>query len=212
MIARNYHLKNITRTPLPTALVLTGPGATGKSYLAQTLFPTHRRVTLALPSEAASAQLDPAAFLTDHAPPVVIDDVHLAPRLLHHVARAISARSCPPAGFVLVGSRPLTLAAAADEAFAGDATVGRVVRLDGLSHTEAAAACPRLSIGQRLLRGGFPSLYANPDADVPEFMRSVVADHLARELPLQVRVDSPHDFERFLRAVACRTGRLLNKA
>lgn len=43
-------------------------------------------------------------------------------------------------------------------------------------------------------------------------MRSFVADHLARELPLQVRVDSPHDFERFLRAVACRTGRLLNKA
>jgi predicted AAA+ superfamily ATPase len=43
-------------------------------------------------------------------------------------------------------------------------------------------------------------------------MRDLVADHLARGLPGQLRVDSPHDFERFLRATALRTGRLLNKA
>jgi predicted AAA+ superfamily ATPase len=141
-----------------------------------------------------------------------MDDVHLAPRLVHHVAREIAARPCPPAGFVLVGSRPLTLAAAADEAFAGDPAVGRVIRLDGLSHAEAAAARPELTIDQRLLRGGFPALSAAPEADVSEFMRSFVAEYLTNELPLQVRVDSPHDFERFLRAVACRTGRLLNKA
>jgi predicted AAA+ superfamily ATPase len=142
----------------------------------------------------------------------VIDDVHVAPRLLHHVARQIALRPCPPAGYVLVGSRPLTLAAAADEAFAGDPGLGRVLHIAGLSHAEAAAARPDLSIGQRLLRGGFPALYAAPDPDVPEFMRSFLAEYLNRELPLQVRVDSPHDFERFLRAVACRTGRLLNKA
>ncbi len=138
--------------------------------------------------------------------------MHLAPRLLHHVAREISQRPCPPASYVLVGSRPLTLAAAADEAFAGDPAAGRLFRVDGLAHAEAAAARPDLSIGQRLLRGGFPALYASPDADVPEFMRSLVADHLGRDLPEQLRVDSVHDFERFLRAAALRTGQLLNKA
>jgi len=135
--------------------------------------------------------------------------VHLAPRLVHHVAREIRTRPCPPAGYVLVGSRPSMLATAAVEAWdLGDACL----RVAGLSHAEIAAARPDLSMGQRLLRGGFPALYADPRADVGEFMRALVADHLARELPLQLRVDSVHDFERFLRATACRTGRLLNKA
>jgi predicted AAA+ superfamily ATPase len=128
---------------------------------------------------------------------------------VHHVAREIRTRPCPPAAYVLVGSRPLTLAAAVVEAWEqADASL----RVDGLSHAEISAARPDLSIPQRLLRGGFPALYADPAADVGEFMRALVAEHLARELPLQLRVDSVHDFERFLRAAACRTGRLLNKA
>jgi uncharacterized protein len=209
LIARNIAQQITAQTELPPLLVLNGPRGVGKTYLSQVLFPTHRRASLSLPTEAARAQLDPAAFLAGLPPPVVIDDVHLAPRLVHHVAREIRARPCPPAGYVLVGSRPLTLAAAADEASDGGDIC---LRVDGLSHAEISAARPDLSIEQRLLRGGFPAIYADPEADVGEFMRALVADHLARELPLQLRVDSVHDFERFLRAAACRTGRLLNKA
>jgi predicted AAA+ superfamily ATPase len=166
-------------------------------------------VTLALPSEASRAHLDPAAFLASHPPPVVIDDVHLAPRLLHHVGRETSSRPLPPASFVLVGSRPLLLETTAREAFGPDPCL---VRLDGLSHAEAVAACPTMPLAERLLRGGYPALHADPTSDVDQFMRSLVADHLARELPEQLRVDSVHAFEQFLRAVALRSGRLLNKA
>ncbi|MFM8414419.1 MAG: ATP-binding protein [Planctomycetota bacterium] len=208
-IERTVAFPSSTPAQPPPLLVITGPRAVGKTHLSQLLFPTHRRASLSLPTEAARAQLDPAAFLAGLPAPVVIDDVHLAPRLVHHVARAIEAKPCPPAGYVLVGSRPLTLAAAASEAC--DRGAG-VLRVDGLSHAEVSAARPELSIEQRLLRGGFPAVYADPQADVGEFMRALVADHLARELPLQLRVDSVHDFERFLRAAACRTGRLLNKA
>lgn len=205
------HVQFLTNNTIrtPAALVLTGPRATGKSHLAQTAFPTHRRVNLALPSEASQAQLDPAAFLIGHPPPVVIDDVHLAPRLLHHVGRAIALRSFPPASFVLVGSRPALLDATAREAF-GDTDC--LVRIDGLSHAEATAASPAMPLAERLLRGGFPALHAEPDRDVDEFMRTLVSDHLARELPEQLRVDSVHAFEQFLRAVARRSGRMLNKA
>jgi predicted AAA+ superfamily ATPase len=139
----------------------------------------------------------------------VIDDVHLAPRLIQHVNREIASRPLPPASFVLVGSRPQLLAATARDAFGDGACL---VRIDGLSHAEAAAACPAMSLAERLLRGGYPALYADPTSDVGEFMRSLVADHLARELPEQLRVDSVHAFEQFLRAVALRSGRLLNKA
>ena len=139
----------------------------------------------------------------------MIDDVHLAPRLVHHLAAWIERQPGPPAGYVLVGSRPLLLAAAADEAFAGTAAV---FGIDGLSHAEISAARPGVPLAERLIRGGYPALYADPTADASAFMRDLVADHLARGLPDQLRVDSVHDFERFLRAAALRSGRLLNKA
>lgn len=208
-IERNYAFSKVPSYQLPPALVITGPGAAGKTHLVHSLFPAHRRVTLTLPSEASRAQLDPAAFLTDHRPPVVIDDVHLAPRLIHHVAALLERQPAPAAGYVLVGSRPLLLAAAADEAFAGRAAV---IHVGGLSHAEVSAARPDTPLAERLFRGGFPALHADPTVDVPEFMRAIVADHLARGLPDQLRVDSVHEFERFLRAAALRSGRLLNKA
>jgi len=209
LIERNVHFAiNPALVGVP-ALVITGPRATGKTLFAQTSFPTHRRVALALPSEASRAHLDPAAFLASHPPPVVIDDVHLAPRLLHHISREIASRPMPPTSFVLVGSRPLLLAATAREAFGDDSGL---VRLDGLSHAESVMACPTMPLAERLLRGGYPALHADLTSDVDEFMRTLVADHLARELPEQLRVDSVHAFEQFLRAVALRSGRLLNKA
>jgi hypothetical protein len=139
----------------------------------------------------------------------VIDDVHLAPRLIHHLGRLLAQQPLPPASYVLVGCRPVLLAAAADEAFSGRAPL---IRLDGLSHAEASAARPDLPLAERLLRGGFPALHADAEPDIAGFMRDLVADHLVRDLPEQLRVDSVHAFERFLRAAALRSGRILNKA
>lgn len=193
----------------PPALVVTGPRSTGKTHLAHLSFPAHRHISLALPSEADRAQRDPAAFLAAAPAPVVIDDVHLAPRLLHHVRRELDARPHGPGSFVLVGSRPGLLTATALAAFDDAACV---VEVDGLSHAETVAARPAMPLTERLLRGGFPALYADAAREPGDYLRTLVADHLHRELPSQLRVDDVHAFECFLRAAALRTGRLLNKA
>jgi len=209
LIKRNilFSIK-VAREP-PPALVLTGPRATGKTHLAHLSFPAHRHISLALPSEADRAHRDPAAFLAAAPAPVVIDDVHLAPRLLHHVRRELDARPHGPASFVLVGSRPGLLTATALAAFDDAACV---VEVGGLSHAETVAARPAMPLTERLLRGGFPALYADADREPGDYLRTLVADHLHRELPGQLRVDDVHAFECFLRAAALRTGRLLNKA
>ena len=208
-IERNvFSSSTVAREP-PPALVLTGPRATGKTHLAHLSFPAHRHISLALPSEADRAQRDPAAFLAAAPAPVVIDDVHLAPRLLHHVRRELDARPHGPASFVLVGSRPGLLTATALAAFDDAACV---VEVGGLSHAETVAARPAMPLTERLLRGGFPALYADADREPGDYLRTLVADHLHRELPGQLRVDDVHAFECFLRATALRTGRLLNKA
>lgn len=208
-IERSVTLLKLSDRAQHPCLTITGPRACGKTHLATSLHPLHRRVALALPSDAARAHLDPAAFLADHPPPVVIDDVHLAPRLIHHLGRVLDRQPLPPASYVLVGCRPVLLAAAADEAFSGRAPL---ILLEGLSHAEVSAARPDLPLAERLLRGGFPALYAGAEPDIAGFMRDLVADHLVRDLPEQLRVDSVHAFERFLRAAALRSGRILNKA
>lgn len=209
MIERNCFSALNHASGHPPALVITGPRSTGKTHLAHLSFPSHRRISLALPSEALRACLDPAAFLAACQPPVVIDDVHLAPRLLHHVRRELEKKPHAAASFVLVGSRPLLIERTAHEAFGSDACV---IHVDGLSSPEITAARPSLPLAERLLRGGSPALYADASLDPAEYLRALVADHLQRELPGQLRVDDVHAFECFLRAAALRTGRLLNKA
>ncbi|MEI6240099.1 MAG: DUF4143 domain-containing protein [Planctomycetia bacterium] len=209
LIERNVALLPAVARDHQPVLILTGPRSTGKTHLAHLSFPSHRRISLSLPSEADRAQLDPAAFLATSPPPVVIDDVHLAPRLIHHVRRELEARRHGPASFVLVGSRPLLLSATAHEAFGDEACV---VHVDGLSYAEAATARPAMPLADRLLRGGYPAIYADESRDPAEYLRSLVADHLQRELPGQLRVDDVYAFERFLRAAALRSARLLNKA
>lgn len=68
-------------------IVLTGARQTGKTSLLEQLFPEHDYVSLDLPSEAASAELDPAAFFARHPPPVLIDEVQYAPALFRHIKR-----------------------------------------------------------------------------------------------------------------------------
>lgn len=193
----------------PPVIILAGPRRAGKTHLAQISFPSHRQISLALPSEAVRAHHDPAAFLAACPPPVVIDDVHLAPRLIEHVAQSVTSRPQTPASFILVGSRPLLLERTAREAFGAEACV---VHVEGLSSAETAAAQPAMPLAERLLRGGYPALYADSTRDPGEYLRALVADHLQRELPGQLRVDDVHAFECFLRAAALRTARLLNKA
>ncbi len=54
------HVRSLARQR--PVIVLTGARQTGKTSLLEQLFPEHDYVSLDLPSEAASAELDPAAF------------------------------------------------------------------------------------------------------------------------------------------------------
>lgn len=191
------------------AVVLTGARQTGKTALARRLFPSHHYVSLDLPSEATQAEHDPQAFLDRHPFPLIIDEVQYAPGVLRHLKRVIDEHRSGRGLFVLTGSQPFTLMQGVAESLAGRAGI---VNIEGLSYVEARAAHPDLPLGEVLLRGGYPELYADPTINRTEFMRSYVATYLERDLRSQLRVGSLRDFERFLRAAALRSAQLLNKA
>jgi len=190
-------------------LVLSGARQTGKTALMRRLFAAHHYVSLDLPSEAAQAEQDPAAFLARHPLPLVVDEVQYAPGLFRHLKSVVDGDRLATGQLILTSSQTFALMQGIAESLAGRAAV---VQLEGLSSIEVAAAAPDLSLAERLLRGGYPELIAQPAIDATEYFSSYVATYLERDLRSQLQVTNLRDFERFLRAVALRSAQLLNRA
>jgi predicted AAA+ superfamily ATPase len=191
------------------ALVLTGARQVGKTSLLRHIFPEHAFASLDIPSLAAQAEHDPEAFLNEFPPPVLIDEVQYAPAVFRHLKVAIDAARSKRGRFVLTGSQKLGLMREVSESLAGRVAV---VTLETLSFHEIVGARPKSTIGEVLLRGGYPELWATSDLDVQEFYASYLATYLERDVRALLQVGSLRDFERFVRACALRSGKLLNKA
>ena len=59
--------------------------------LAKHLFPSHRFVSLDLPSRAEKAETAPGLFLEEFPPPLVIDEIQYAPGLFRHLKARIDS-------------------------------------------------------------------------------------------------------------------------
>ncbi len=190
-------------------VVVTGGRQTGKTSLLRRLFPRHAFVSLDLPTEAAQAEHDPAAFLARYRGPVVIDEVQYAPGLFRHLKADIDAHRTRHGQFLLTGSQKFTLMRGVSESLAGRADI---VELETLALSEIQSAHRRMSVASAMVRGGFPELHANPEIDLAAYYNSYIATYLERDVRSLTHVVSLRDFERFLRACALRSANLLNKA
>jgi predicted AAA+ superfamily ATPase len=191
-------------------VVLTGARQTGKTSTLRRLFPKHGFVSLDLPTEAEQAEKEPAAFLSRHPPPVIIDEVQYAPALFRHLKSAVDRHRGRSGQYLLTGSQKFTLMAGVAESLAGRADI---LELETLSLAEIRQAPGSASdVDDAVVRGGFPELNANPDIDTGAFYNSYIATYLERDVRSLANVSSLRDFERFLRACAWRSASLLNKA
>src|ERR1035441_9280693 len=208
------------------AVVLTGPRQSGKPTLLNHLFgESSGYVSLEPPDVRASAIADPRGFLEMHPPPVIFDEVQYAPELLPYVKERIDQRRSAHGQYFLTGSQNLLLAAQVTETLAGRVAM---LRLLPLSQREAAgsaaqplpwesagpqASLPTLAhreMWQDFLRGGYPELVAEPDRDISLWHASYNQTYLERDVRSLRQVGDLTSFQSFLRALAARTGQLLN--
>lgn len=199
-------LDRVAKRPV---VVITGARQTGKTSLVRRLFPDRAYVTLDLPSEAEQAEHDPAAFLSRHAPPVIIDEVQYAPGMFRHLKLVVDRDRERNGSFILTGSQPFPLMRSVSDSLAGRADI---LELETLTFAEARSANPALTVEDYVVRGGFPELHQKPTIDAESFYRSYVATYLERDLRQLLQVGSLRDFERFLRSAALRTAQLVNRA
>ncbi len=208
-ISRDIEPRLLRAARTRPAVVLTGARQTGKTSTLRRLFPAHGFVSLDLPSEAAQAEQDPAAFLHRHPAPAIIDEVQYAPGLFRHIKAAVDARRQRNGQYLLTGSQKFTLMKGVSESLAGRADI---VELETLSLAEIRRALPEIGLETAVVRGGFAELHANQEIDFVAYYNSYLATYLERDVRSLAQVGSLRDFERFLRACALRSANLLNKA
>ncbi len=213
-------------------LLVTGARQVGKTSLLRAMAaPDRAYVSLDDPLQLQLAQQDPALFVQTHTPPVLIDEMQYAPQLLPHIKLAVDAGG-RQGDWWLTGSQPFHLMQGVSESLAGRVAV---VPLLGLSRRETlrlpppppfapgpawfaamqSSDCPAddlTTVFQRIWRGSYPALVAQPAMDRDLFYSSYVQTYLQRDVRDLAHVGNLTSFLRFIRAAAARTGQLLNMA
>lgn len=214
-------------------LMVTGPRQIGKTTLLQRCSePNRRYVTLDDLNERSLAKSDPELFFKRNPPPILIDEVQYAPELFGYI-KIICDRERKNGLFWLTGSQKFHLMQNISESLAG-----RVAILDllGLSQAEifnhAQDSKPLLptsewltharrnaqkdfglmEVYKRIWIGSFPQIVLQSETERDLFYASYVQTYIQRDVREITNITNEIGFYNFLRAVAARTGQLLNYA
>lgn len=208
------------------AVVLTGPRQSGKTTVLKHVFGGKAGyVSLEPPDVRAAAVADPRGFLDMHRAPVVFDEVQYAPDLLPYIKEKIDERRDAHGQYLLTGSQNLLLTQQVTESLAGRAAMLRLLPVSqreqrgGLLNPlpwessrkpSVASRLTQSDLWESLLRGAYPELVADPNREVSLWYSSYVQTYLERDVRSLRQVGDLMSFQSFLRALAVRTGQLLN--
>ena len=214
----------------PIVLVI-GARQVGKStFLRKVAEPSRKYVSLDPLDIQKQAREDPRLFLANNPAPVIFDEIQNVPELLPYIKAVVDeVRQTSPEKakgmFWLTGSQQFHLMKGVSESLAG--RVG-ILNLYGLSNAEldgrksqpflpdnplpSVPAKSPIEVFTRIWRGSYPEIAtANPDTNIwSAFFQSYIQTYLMRDVRALTQVADEHKFYDFLRAVAARTGQMLN--
>ncbi|MDD3593267.1 MAG: ATP-binding protein [Candidatus Gastranaerophilales bacterium] len=213
-----------------SVILITGPRQVGKTTLLETLAPEREYVTLDDLEQRRLAKEDPGLFLQIHKPPLIIDEVQYAPELFSYIKMHVD-KNQQPGAFWLTGSQKFHLMKNVTETLAG-----RVAIIDmlGISYPEltnniehSSAFLPtdewienRIKLKTKpldinevyeiIFRGSFPKLLSDKDMPRDIFYSSYVQTYITRDVKDITKIGDEIQFLNFLKAIAARTGQLIN--
>jgi len=212
-------------------LLVTGPRQVGKTTLLESCAePGREYVTLDDLEQRALAQTDPALFLQAHPPPLTIDEAQYAPQLFSAI-KVIVDKTKQPGLFWLTGSQKFHLMQGITESLAGrvaiidmlgfsqaeiegraDMTMPLLPTTDWLTHARTHAGAPKklMDLYETIWRGAYPAVVMDTKISHDLFYNSYVQTYIQRDIRDIINISDTTTFMRFLRAIAARTGQLLN--
>ena len=213
-------------------VIVTGSRQVGKTTMLQHLMEGTGRnyVTLDDISERAVAQSDPAMFLQLHKPPILIDEVQYAPQLFSRI-KQLADQDKIPGAYWLTGSQTFRLMRLAGESLAGRACILRMSSLSQgemygsgsaspfsveleelLERAKIRALADTPAMYDRIFKGSMPALASGEVSNRNLFYSSYLQTYIERDIrDISGDIDAAL-FSRFITAVACRAGQMINYA
>lgn len=217
-------------------ILVCGPRQVGKTTILEKLSNNKiNYVSLDDPLERKNAIEDPALFLENHKPPLIIDEIQYATGLLPYIKMRVDQirlgafqNDIPSTGlYYLTGSQMFTMMQNVSESLAG--RVG-IIDMYGLSYSElieknqtyflpTMERCkkretyPRpetLEVFEKIIRGSFPALYQNENISTEKFYNGYLRTYLERDIRNLINIKEETKFLTFMSAVAARTAQELN--
>ncbi|MDR1739252.1 MAG: ATP-binding protein [Bacteroidales bacterium] len=209
--------------------LLTGMRQVGKSTLFEMLNTAkYKYVSLDNVEDKKLAINNPSLFLDRYSPPVIIDEVQYAPELFPYIKLYVD-KNKKNGQFLLTGSQKFNLMKGVKESLAG-----RVAIIDMLGFSykemknnanEVMPFLPSMSkktfskiadnltlfdIYKIIFNGSFPRLIVNKGKGRDIFFKSYIKTYIERDVRDFDGITDDIKFYNFIRAVAVRTGNLLN--
>jgi predicted AAA+ superfamily ATPase len=209
------------------ALCVTGARQVGKSTVLRTLFSEHKELTLDDSRLHRLALEEPEAFFEQFPPPVFVDEIQYAPTLFPYIKIRID-KTNEKGAFVLSGSQRYEMMSNMTESLAGRINL---IDLYGLSMREVLGDEFREEfmpteeylkkrnpkpikyneVWEYIWRGFYPEIVAE-GTEWSRFYSSYIRTYLDRDVSKLGQVGNLLQFEKFMVAMAARTGQLLNVA
>jgi predicted AAA+ superfamily ATPase len=219
-------------------LLLTGPRQVGKSsVLSMIKEPQRKYVSLDDLDVRSMALNDPQGFIQKYSPPVIIDEIQYAPILFTYIkiwvdkqrlAHLKNVKAAPVGSFWLTGSQKYAMIKGVQESLAGRVAI---VDMLGLSHKEIIKQSfdskpflineidihkeinvnvTLMDVYRDIFNGSYPELIANSKIGRDNFYKSYIQTYIERDIKDFQGITNEIKFYNFVRAVAARTGNLVN--
>lgn len=210
-------------------MLVTGPRQVGKTTVLQNCETQPRTyVSLDTLENRELAKNDPTLFLQRYPAPVLIDEIQYAPELFPYIKASVDKEK-KSGMYWLTGSQQFHLMKNVSESLAG--RVG-ILQLEGLSQDEKnghpdvppflpteeyikakvqnATETDLLKIYELIWKGSYPKLYPADSDYWAVFYESYMQTYIERDIKALSAVGNELDFVKFMRALAARTGEMLN--
>lgn len=213
-------------------LLLCGMRQVGKSTLLKRIKEKGRMyVSLDNVQTRNFAKTDPKLFLQTFPPPVIIDEAQYAPELFTEIKIYVDEHPKERGAFWLSGSQQFRLMKGVRETLAGriaiidlmgfsrkeimrkpNKSIPFLPSFDMLKQNKSQTSFTASQVFDFILRGSFPALYAFPKTRTETFYKSFLQTYIERDARDDLGLKNELKYYDFIRAVAARTGNLLNYA
>jgi len=223
------HIEEVLKSAINEkgALCVTGARQVGKSTVIKTLFTGHKGLTLDETRLLRLAIEHPEEFFVQFEPPAFIDEIQYAPILFPYIKIYID-KTGEKGAFLLSGSQRYEMMSNVTESLAGRINL---IDLYGLSLREILGddfrgefmptqeylkqrqpkSIKYSEIWENIWRGFFPEIITE-GPNWSRFYSSYIRTYLDRDVSKLGQVGNLLQFEKFMVAMAARTGQLLNIA